>query len=303
MLLLWVGKFLEHMRIEKKSANLTLLSYKTDLGQFFQFMAEKYAIDCTDLQAQHINHMVVREYMMSLQLKGLSRATLARKLAALRTFVKYLCREGVYEKNPLATVSTPKKERKLPRFLYTEEVNLLLQGPDMKTVGGKRDRAILELLYASGLRVSELVALNLMDVDHQNGYLKVWGKGGKERIVPVGSKAEESLRIYLHSSRDHLAKNTDQREKALFLNKFGTRLHARSVRNIIDKYVNQFALEKKVSPHMLRHSFATHLLSAGADLRSVQELLGHEKLSTTQIYTHLSKEDLKRIHTKNHPRR
>jgi len=295
--------FFDHMRVEKKAASLTLISYETDLAQFFGFVAEKNAIKRNDIHKEHINHIIVREYLMDLQLKGLSRATLARKLAALRTFVKFLCREGVYAKNPLAAVSTPKKEKKLPRFLYSEEIEILLNCPDLRTIAGKRDRAILELLYASGLRVSELAALDLTDYDMQSSLLRVWGKGGKERIVPVGRAAAESIQLYLRAGRRFLAKQDLSQEKAIFLNKYGNRLQARSVRNIVNKYVEQAAFEKKVCPHMFRHSFATHLLSAGADLRSVQELLGHVKLSTTQIYTHLSKEEIKLIHTLNHPRR
>ncbi|MDR1160272.1 MAG: tyrosine-type recombinase/integrase, partial [Syntrophomonadaceae bacterium] len=189
--------------------------------------------------------------------------------------------------------------------LYKEEVETLIQTPDEKLTLGKRDRAIMELLYSSGLRVSELVSLNVRDLGTGKGYLRVRGKGDKERIVPVGKAAIDSINNYVNGGRGFLLKKSGAaiEEPALFLNKFGTRISVRSIRNIINKYAEISSLKQKVHPHMLRHSFATHLLSAGADLRSVQELLGHVKISTTQIYTHLSKEEIKKIHTLNHPRR
>ncbi len=227
---------------------------------------------------------------------------MARKLATLRSFVRYLCREEVLDGNPIAAVATPKQEKRLPRFLYPQEIKTLIDAPDTNRISGLRDQAILELLYATGIRVSELVALNLSNIDTQNGYVKVTGKGGKERIVPMGNKACQAMDKYLPARQKTIRKEPNQ-EPAVFLNKFGQRLTARSVRNIINKYVQQVALNQKVSPHTLRHTFATHLLNGGADLRSVQELLGHVKLSTTQVYTHVTKERIKSVHDKNHPRR
>jgi len=227
---------------------------------------------------------------------------MARKLATLRSFVRYLCREEVLEGNPIAAVSTPKQEKRLPRFLYPKEIELLLEAPDISRPSGLRDKAILEVLYATGIRVSELVSLNLSNLDTQSGSIKVLGKGGKERIIPMGTKACTAMDKYLQVRRKALKKDNGT-ETAVFLNKFGQRLTARSVRNIINKYVQQVALNQKVSPHTLRHTFATHLLNGGADLRSVQELLGHVKLSTTQVYTHVTKERIKTVHDKSHPRR
>ncbi|MDR1615985.1 MAG: tyrosine recombinase XerC, partial [Syntrophomonadaceae bacterium] len=293
-MIIWVKQFSDHLRIEKKASNLTLRSYETDLRQFFRFVAGKNKIDDNEINETHINNIIIREYVMEQQLNGLSRATMARKLSALRTFVKFLCREGILSKNPMAAISTPKKESKLPRFLYNEEVDTLLRAPDGKLILGRRDRAIMELLYSSGLRVNELVSLNIRDLGMGGGYLRVKGKGDKERIVPVGKAAIDSITNYVNSGRGFLLKKggAATEEQALFLNKFGTRISVRSVRNIINKYAELSSLKQKVYPHMLRHSFATHLLSAGADLRSVQELLGHVKISTTQIYTHLSKEEI-----------
>ncbi len=303
MLYTRIENFLEHLRIEKSSSNLTLINYKTDLSQFFAFLAQKLAVEIEEINEGHINHSIVREYMMDLQLKGMSRATIARKLASLRTFIKYLCREGIMRENPILAVSSPKKENKLPRFLYFDEINQMIDLPDTKTTVGKRDKAIIELLYSSGLRVSELVAINLSDIDYQSNLLLVKGKGDKERIVPVGNMAVSSIKNYIGEGRPYQIKKNGPREEALFLSRLGKRLSVRSIHNIIGKYIEQMAINQKVSPHTLRHTFATHLLSRGADLRSVQELLGHVKLSTTQIYTHLSNIEIKKIHSQNHPRR
>jgi len=249
-----------------------------------------------------INHPAVREYLSHLQIIGLSRSTTARKLAALRSFIKYLCREEILPGNPIAAVSNPKQEKKLPRFLYPAEVNMLLDAPNVAEPIGNRDKAILELLYATGMRVSELVALDIRSFDRQEGFVKAFGKGSKERLIPVGGAAVRALTIYLEKYRGKLGGQTNN-SPALFLNRFGQRLTARSVRNIINKYVGLVAINQKVSPHTLRHTFATHLLDGGADLRAVQEMLGHEKLSTTQIYTHLTRERLKTVHNNALPRR
>lgn len=302
MLFSHIEGFLNHLRIEKSASALTIVSYRTDLYQFFDFLAGFSGIPREEIPDKTLNHKSVREYLAAMQDDGLSRSTMARKLAALRSFVKYLCRENILAGNPIATVSTPRQEKKLPRFLYPVEVEVLLTAPDISQPVGKRDRAILETLYCTGVRVSELVGMNLADFDPGKDFFLVKGKGSKERLVPIGSRAREALQGYIDSARPYLLKN-NKPTNALFINKYGTRLSARSVRNIINKYVEQAALNQKVSPHTLRHSFATHLLNAGADLRSVQELLGHVKLSTTQIYTHLTRDDIQRIYNKSHPRR
>jgi len=303
MLFQYVEDFLTHLRVEKSASNLTLISYKTDLSQFFNFLATEYNIPAEKVTVDLFNHKTVREYLASMQDEGFSRSTMARKLAALRSFVRYLCREDILPGNPIANVSTPKQEKKLPRFLYPTEIDLLLNAPDEHKPMGLRDKAILETLYAAGVRVSELVGLDMEDVDWDEEYLKITGKGNKERLVPMGSKARDALVNYVKHGRNIILQKNQVQNNALFLNKFASRLSGRSVRNIINKYVDEVALTQKVSPHTLRHSFATHLLNGGADLRSVQELLGHVKLSTTQIYTHLTKEKIKSIYNESHPRR
>lgn len=303
MLFQHVEGFLTQLRVEKSASQLTLISYRTDLNQFLNFMAKYYQVSRDEVLISCLNHRAAREYIGSMQTNGLSRATMARKLAALRSFVKYLCRENVLEGNPIANVSTPKQEKKLPRFLYPIEISLLMDAPDTGKAVGMRDKAILETLYAAGVRVSELVGINLPDLDMNEEWIKIRGKGNKERLAPLGRKAKAVLINYIEHGRPYLSAKSSVDSNALFLNRFGTRLSVRSIRNIINKYVEQLAFNQKVSPHTLRHSFATHLLNGGADLRSVQELLGHVKLSTTQIYTHLTRDRIKAIHDENHPRR
>ncbi|HBQ84999.1 MAG TPA: tyrosine recombinase XerD, partial [Syntrophomonas sp.] len=262
---------MNHLRIEKSASPLTIISYRTDLTQFLDFLAECNELTREEIPNQALNHKSVREYLASLQDDGLSRSTMARKLASLRSFVKYLCRENVLAGNPIAAVATPRQEKKLPRFLYPVEVEVLLNAPDISRPVGKRDRAILETLYCSGVRVSELTGMDLADFDPDEDFTRVKGKGNKERLVPIGSRAREALQVYIKLARPCLLKNR-QPNDALFLNQYGSRLSPRSIRNLINKYVEKAALNQKVSPHTLRHSFATHLLNAGADLRSVQEL-------------------------------
>ena len=303
MLYKYIEEFLTHLRVEKTASNLTLLSYRTDLGQFFDFLSQEYQEPPEALATELLNHKTVRNYLADMQGRGLSRSTMARKLASLRSFVKYLCREDILPGNPIANVSTPKQERKLPRFLYPTEIDLLLNAPDPTQMMGRRDKAILETLYAAGVRVSELVSINMADIDWEEESILIRGKGNKERLAPMGRQSKAALLNYVQQSRNLLLQAGQTTTAALFLNKFGSRLSARSVRNIINKYVDTVAITQKVSPHTLRHSFATHLLNGGADLRTVQELLGHVKLSTTQIYTHLTKENIKKIYDNSHPRR
>ncbi len=298
----YLDAFFNHLLIEKSASDLTISGYKNDLHQFFCFAADKYDVDWEDLKNEHVNHKTVRDYLAYLQSHGLSRATMARKLAALRSYVKFLCREGILDSNPIAAVSTPKQDKRLPKFLYPPEIQMLMEAPDIKTTLGSRDRAIMETLYAAGLRVSELVGMDMKDIDFEEELLKVMGKGSKERIVPLGREAKKALLHYMNYRARLLSRNKKSCE-AIFLNRYAERLSARSVRNIINKYMQEAALTQQISPHTMRHTFATHLLNAGADLRSVQELLGHVKLSTTQIYTHLTRENIKEIHKNSLPRR
>lgn len=285
--------FTGYLQAQNRSA-YTVAAYQTDLVQFFLFAAQETAREVEVLEIEEIDIYLVRSFLGMLAEHGLARKSMARKLSSLRTYFKFLCREGLLAQNPVRRLASPKLGRKLPQFLYLEQVEKLLQAPDTGTILGARDQLILELLYGSGLRVSELVGLNVEDIDFTSGLVRVRGKGNKERIVPLTNHAVQALTNYLQMR--------PERQTELLLNYQGSRLSARSVRRILDKLVAKVSLEQHVHPHMIRHSFATHLLEGGADLRSVQELLGHQQLSSTQIYTHLTREHLKEIHRQTHPR-
>ena len=242
----------------------------------------------------------VRAFLAFLNDQNYSKATSARKLATLRSFYKFLVRRGRIETSPVTAIRTPKQEKRLPRFLDSDQIETLLNCPDTNTMLGARDRAILETLYSSGLRVSELVALNFSDVDFLGEVLHIRGKGKKERVTPVGASALQALQRYL-TFRDSDPRKPNFDPQALFINKHGQRLSTRSVRRKLDKYLLQAGLDPRISPHTLRHSFATHMLNNGADLRVVQELLGHQSLSTTQVYTHLTTSQMKHVYDNAHP--
>lgn len=285
----YIEKFINYLKIEKNVSRHTITNYKIDLDAFSLFLADR------DISA--VDHLTLRRFLAEMRAKNYSKRTVARKLASLRSFFKFLYREGHIKSNPITAISSPKLDKKLPKFLDVDKVTRLILCPDIKTDAGSRDRAILETLYSCGIRVSELVGLNIDDVDFISGVIKVFGKGSKERIVPIGGEALSSIRKYV-DRREKGVKDKD----AVFLNSRGRRLTDRSVRRVVDKYIKSCSIEEKISPHSLRHSFATHLLDRGADLRSVQELLGHMNLSTTQIYTHVTMERLKSVYDKAHPR-
>ena len=290
----FVDDYLLFLKMKNYSPH-TLVNYAADLSQFVEFMQKK------KLTAwEQVRPAEIREYLSHLMEQGLERSTISRKIASLRSFYKYLVRHGAVASNPLIGLQTPKQPKKLPAFMYRREIEALLK-IDPTTPRGLRDQAILEVLYGSGLRVSELTGLNLEDLDLERGYLRVYGKGAKERISFLGRTGCRALRDYLQKGRPFFrarAPHQAEAAQAVFLNKNGGRLTPRSIRRILNAYVEKAALEKKVTPHTLRHSFATHLLEAGADLRAVQELLGHANISTTQIYTHLEREQIKRIISK-----
>jgi tyrosine recombinase XerC len=281
-----IDKFLTYLEIEKNYSPHTLLNYRVDLTEFFQFLGT------TDLE--RVDYLFLRRYLASLREKKLKPRSMSRKLSSLRSFYKFMNREGYLKDNPAALLMSPKLDKTLPKFLSEDEMKAFIESPDTGSEAGLRDRAILETLYSTGIRVSELVGLNIDTVDLIGSIAKVAGKGKKERLVPIGSKAADAIRAYLNKRR--------ATTQALFLNKSGRRLTARSIFNITEKYIKQVSATKNISPHVLRHSFATHMLDRGADLRSVQELLGHASLSTTQIYTHVTTERLKKIYDKAHPR-
>ncbi|GAB6180669.1 tyrosine recombinase XerC [Desulfotomaculum defluvii] len=251
-----------------------------------------------NLSPSLIDGPLMRDFLSHLKERKLSRATVARKLASWRAFFKFLSIENLVTNNPMLRVANPKKEKRLPTFLYEDEIEQLVETPDQSPLG-IRNRALLELLYASGVRVSELVALNLEHIDLSAGYIRVMGKGSKERIVPIHQKAIAALEEYYRVVRNQMV---SQDCKAVFLNYKGSRLSDRGIRKIVDKYCQEIGVKLNVSPHKIRHSFATHLLDNGADLRAVQELLGHVSLSTTQIYTHVTKKKLKMVYKTSHPR-
>jgi len=295
-----VGDFLDYLTYERNVSVHTIAAYRDDLESFIGFLCNDYLTQARDqLDLGRVDHLAVRAYLAHLSRRKLSRASVARHLSALRTFFKYLVREGAVEANPARTVSTPKREKHLPAVLQTSDVALLLEQPDTSTNLGIRDAAWLELLYASGLRISELTGIELDDLELRSRLVKVRGKGSKERIVPFGSKAEAALRAWL-AVRGELARDPD--EQAVFVNYRGRKITTRSVRRLFDTYLRKASLRAGISPHTLRHSFATHLLNAGADLRSIQELLGHASLSTTQKYTHLNDWQLIAVYKKAHPR-
>ncbi len=282
----YVDKFVSYLDIEKNYSKHTILNYTLDLEDFFKFA------DQTPLEK--IDYLFLRRYLAQLRTKEYRPRTLARKLSSLRSLFKFLEREGLVKNNPTALLMSPKLDKPLPHFLSEGEMVSFIEAPSLEKISGKRDRAILETLYSTGIRVGELVTLNIENVDFISNIAKVAGKGKKERLVPIGDKALGSIKEYLDARK--------VKSNVLFLNKNGTRLSTKGVCDITHKYIQSLSIEKKVSPHVLRHSFATHLLNRGADLRSVQELLGHVNLSTTQIYTHVSTERLKKVYEQAHPR-
>jgi integrase/recombinase XerC len=296
-----IEQFLEHLRYERNVSAHTLRNYSSDLEQFISYLnPDKKRLP----EVSEIDHLTIREWMASLHSEQKKKSSIARKLAALRTFFQFLVREGVLDLNPAKLVSTPRLEKKLPVHLSIEEAIRFIETPDLETDLGKRDRAMLELLYATGVRVAELTTLNLRDLDFGNQLVRVTGKRRKQRIVPFGEPAGEAIRYYL-GVRDKFLLNapvSKRDEEALFLNYQGTRITTRSVGRMVEKYIRICAGMHNISPHALRHSFATHLLDSGADLRDIQELLGHARLSTTQVYTHVSMEKLIEVYDKAHPK-
>lgn len=295
MTLAWVDLFKDYLMAEKNASDLTVEHYDKDLNQFSSYLKQQ---ECVGFAA--VSYLTVRSYLAELNSRGYARRTISRKLSALRSFYAFLLREQLIEATPFGQLKSPKLEKRLPQFLYIHEIEPLFSVIDTSHANGKRDLAILEMLYASGMRVSECSGLDVHSVDLSNGVALVLGKGSKERYVPIGDFAVQAIDEYLQYGRPLLAKDTDQ--SALFLNARGGRLTDRSIRRILDNALDKLSLNKKISPHTLRHSFATHLLEAGADLRTVQELLGHVNISTTQIYTHVTRDHLQSVYNQAHPR-
>jgi integrase/recombinase XerC len=299
----YLQQFLQHLRYERNVSQHTLRNYSSDLEQFRDHL---FKIDRrTDVPVGDIDHLTIREWMANLHGDNKKKTSIARKLASLRTFFQFLVREGVLENNPAKLVATPRIERKLPNHLSMEDAVRFIETPDLNTDLGKRDRAILEFLYATGMRVGELVGLNLKDIDFREKLVRVTGKRKKQRILPFGEPSLQALMYYLNETRATFLQNcppAERDEQAVFLNYQGTRITTRSVGRMVDKYIKLCADIHDISPHSLRHSFATHLLDSGADLRDIQELLGHVRLSTTQIYTQVSMEKLIEVYDRAHPK-
>jgi integrase/recombinase XerC len=294
-----LAEFLTHLGLEKNASDKTVKSYREDLTQALAFARDR-------LKRSHVapsdwNTRLLRAFVAWLHEQGYAKATVARRLAAVRSFGKYLCRQGVLKENPAKGLRGPRPEKKLPHFLTLEDVRKLLAAPPKTDWAGRRDRAMLETLYSSGIRVSELVGLNLLDADLAEGVVTVRGKGKKERLALLGPEAVAAINRWLPDRSAMLAK-TQRQTDAVFLNKGGTRLTVRSVGRLLAKHLKTAGLDPRTSPHTLRHSFATHMLDAGADIRGVQELLGHKSLATTQVYTHVTTRRLQDSYRKAHPR-
>ncbi|MBI2974028.1 MAG: tyrosine recombinase XerC [Deltaproteobacteria bacterium] len=291
----------EYLRHEQDASEHTTKNYMADLYQFSAYMKKTHAQIASGGKSAlgKIDNNIVRGYLSTLFGKN-NPASIARKLASLRSFFKYWIKQGAVENNPAKDVTTPKVPKRLPKFLTVDEVVALLNGPNAADILSVRDKAMMEVMYASGLRVSELVGLDIDSVNLGEGILKVLGKGRKERMVPIGSKAQTALSNYLAKREELIGKGNNT--KAVFLNRQGDRITPRSVERMVQKYLKDSGIQKEVTPHVLRHSFATHMLNSGADLRGIQELLGHTSLSTTQKYTHVSLDKLMDVYEKSHPK-
>jgi integrase/recombinase XerD len=291
----FLEEFINHLAVERGLAANTLVSYRTDLNGFIAF-CRQYGL----INMQQAGKDAIMSYLFQLQLNGRSPATISRHLAAIKSYYRFAVNEGVVNKDPAQDLESPRPAQRLPRVLTVEEVDLLLSQPLIGEPAGLRDKAMLELLYATGLRVSELVSLDLTSINLENGFIRCFGKGSKERIIPVGDVAARFLREYLGRGRCKLDKS--KMTTSLFVNHRGQRLTRQGFWKILKKYALKAKINTVITPHTLRHSFATHLLENGADIRAVQEMLGHSDISTTQIYTHLTKKRVKEIYNRSHPR-
>ena len=287
----YLSEYLEYLKYQKNYSDETIHSYSIDIEEFLDYINSECINIC------EVGYDIVKAWLINLDEKKNKSTTVSRKISSLRGFYKYLINNKVIDSNPFSLVSLPKKERHLPRFFYYNELEEMFQVPKLNTALGQRDRLLLEMLYATGVRVSELVNIKVSDINGEE--IKVLGKGNKERIVEFGDYAESILELYLNEGYKHL---NIKKSEYLFLNNRGGKLTTRGVRYILDNIINKTTIDKKISPHMLRHTFATHLLNEGCDLLTVQELLGHESLTATSIYTHITNDRLKEVYFKCHPR-
>lgn len=296
----YLKRFLLHLSLERNLTDNTVCAYENDLKQFLEFLRHELA--CRKPRVIQIDKLSVRHYLKCLNENGLKGSTLRRKLAAIRCFMKYLAAREKVKVNPVLSVRMPRMEKRLPSFLDKNEMRRLFEGFHGAGFMGLRDQAILETFYSTGVRLGELHAVNVADVDLFSGTLKVRGKGRKERIVPMGSVASRAIKRYSLERTNHLRARNQMNEPALLVNKFGRRLARRGIQRVVRRYLERVSAGKRLSPHVLRHTFATHMLDAGADLRAVQELLGHASLASTQVYTHVTTERLREVYDHAHPR-
>lgn len=296
-----ITSFLNYLKFEKNYSSNTVSSYENDLLQLHSFFTKHFTSEKYKLKA--IDNLTIRLFLGDLIDNGISRKSIARKLSSLRSFYKYLYRKKLVKSNPTLNVATPKIPKKLPSFLDESAMNRMFELPDETTVTGLRDKALLDVLYSTGIRLNELIELNLENIDWYNKTLKVIGKGRKVRITPFGEKAKTAMQKYLQRREELFTETTSEKERrAVFISNRGKRMYPKGVYNIVNYYIQQVSDIEKKSPHVLRHTFATHLLNRGADLMAVKELLGHESLSTTQIYTHVTIDRLKSIYDQAHPK-
>jgi integrase/recombinase XerC len=291
-----IERFLRYLKVERNCSDLTIKSYREDLVSLNEYLEQSQG---QPPQLARITPLDLRTYVVALHDAGYAKSSVSRRLASLRSFYRFAQREGLSQQNPAKPLRNPRRERKLPHFLTTAEIGKLLSAPPANETMGLRDRAIFETMYSAGLRVSELVGINDDDLDLDDGLVRVRGKGKRERLAPLGTFAVKAVRRWIINRR---ISGKPGRGSPVFVNKFGTRLTTRSVARMLEKYLLTTGLDLRTSPHTLRHSFATHLLDRGADIRSVQELLGHKSLVTTQIYTHVSTASLKQVYERAHPR-
>jgi integrase/recombinase XerC len=296
----YLKRFVLHLGLERNLSDNTISAYENDLKQFMEFLREQ--LGCRRLSVRHVSRLSIRHFLSHLRTQGIKGSTLRRKLAAIKCFMRYMCTRENLKVNPAAAIKMPKKEKRLPSFLDIVDIDKVMELPRQDGFAGSRDLAILELFYSTGIRLSELHDLNVADMDLFGEVIKVKGKGRKERMVPLGRVAARAMRAYLPERARFLSGRKRIDEVALFINRFGRRLARRGIQRVVKHYLEAVGNLKQMSPHVLRHTFATHMLDRGADLRAVQELLGHASLSSTQIYTHVTTERLKKVYNQAHPR-
>lgn len=289
---IYIIKFIDYLKYQKNYSEYTIINYKQDLEEFFNYLDNRDFIN--------INYNDVKEYLVHLYEKKNSKSTVSRKLSTLRSFYKYLHKENIVKLNPFSLIRSPKKEKRLPKFVNYEDLDTIFELLKTGTPIGQRDRLIFELLYSTGVRVSELCDIKINDIDFKSKTIRVIGKGNKERIVCYGEYGDEIINLFIKDGRKVLLKNKDS--DYLLLNNSGNQIHTRLVQIIIEKLIKKACIKKNITPHTLRHTFATHMLNEGCDILTVQELLGHSSLDTTQIYTHVSNERLRKVYLDTHPR-